>query len=241
MSRSKTILVVDDVPMFRDLVALFLARTARVLQASSGHQALAILKEQPVDLLIVDLHMPDMNGSALCSHVRSQPGFDSLPILMMLRNDSPEDARIAVHSGANDMLCKPLARGKLIGAVNHFLEQGLSTGLPRVDLKTPVQIRSSILHAWGTARNISRGGIAVEADCELELKCEVAVELTLPDTTLRIAPVAEVIWSRDSEDLRMTEMGMRFVSIDSIAIRTLDDFISERTHLERRVGAPAAI
>lgn len=241
MSRSQTILVVDDVPMFRDLVALFLARTARVLQASSGHQALAILKEEPVDLLIVDLHMPTMSGAALCSHVRSQPGFDSLPILMMLRSDSPDDARIAVHSGANDMLCKPLARGKLIEAVNHFLERGLSTGLPRVALQTPVQIRNEILHTWGTARNISRGGIAVEADCELEVKSEVAVELTLPDTTLRITPVAEVIWSRDTEDQRMIEMGMRFVSLDSAAIRTLDDFISERTRIERGVGTVASL
>ncbi len=241
MSSSKTILVVDDLPMFRDLVALFLARTARVLQASSGGQALAILKDQPVDLLIADLHMPDMSGASLCRQIRRQPGFDSLPILMLLRSNSPEDARIAVHAGANDMLCKPLARGKLIEAVNHFLERGLSTGLPRVDLRTPVQIRNEILHAWGTARNISRGGIAVETDCELELKSEVAVELTLPDTTLRIAPVAEVIWSRDSEDKRTTEMGLRFVSLDSIALRTLDDFISERTRIERGVGVPATL
>jgi c-di-GMP-binding flagellar brake protein YcgR len=105
-------------------------------------------------------------------------------------------------------------------------------------MRTPVQLRNSILHTWATSRNISRGGISVEADCELEPKSEVAVEITLPETTLRIAPLAEVIWSRESEDQRLTEMGLRFVSMDSTAIRTLDDFISERTWLER--GTPGA-
>lgn len=238
MARSQTILVVDDVPMFRDLVSLFLARTARVLQARSGAEAMAILEREPVDLLIADLHMPEMDGAALCSRIRRQPGFDSLPILMLLRGDSADDAARAVRAGANDMLCKPISRDKLIRAVNHFLERGLSSGLPRVEVRTPVQLRNAILHTWATSRNISRGGISVEADCELEPKSEVAVEITLPDTRLRIAPVAEVIWSRDTQDQRLTEMGLRFVAMDAAAVRTLDDFIAERTQMER--GLPSA-
>jgi len=239
MSRSQTILVVDDVPMFRDLVGLFLARTARVLRASTAREALTILEKEPVDLLIADLHMPEIDGAELCRRIRHRPGFDTLPILMLLRSDSRDDAERAVRAGANDLLCKPIARDKLIEAVNHFLERGLSSGLPRVAMRAPVQLRNSILHTWATSRNISRGGISVEADCELEPKSEVAVEITLPETELRIAPLAEVIWSRESIDQRLTEMGLRFVSMDSTAIRTLDDFISERTRIERSAPYPA--
>ena len=241
MPRSRTILVVDDVPMFRDLVALFLTRTARVLQATSGEQALAILAREPVDLLIADLHMPGMDGAALCARVRAQVGFDNLPILMLLRPEVADDAARAVRAGANDMLCKPIARDRLIEAVNHFLEQGLASGLPRVALRTPVQLRSALLHTWGTTRNISRGGISLEADCELEPKSEVAVEITLPESNLRIAPVAEVIWSREVEDRRLTEMGLRFVSIEGAELRGLDDFISEHTQLQRGLGGFATL
>lgn len=240
MSRSQTILVVDDVPMFRDLISLFLARTARVLQASSSNEALEVLHREPVDLLITDLHMPGVDGAHLCEKVRGQPGFDSLPILMLLRADDPQDAARAVRAGANDMLCKPLSRGRLIEAVNHFMESGLAKGLPRVEVRTPVQLRNSILHTWGTSRNISRGGISVEADCELEPKSEVAVEITLPDTDMRIAPLAEVIWSRDADDQRLTEMGLRFVSMNGDALRNLDDFISIRTLTDRGTPSPPA-
>lgn len=229
MSRAKTILVVDDVPMFRDLVAVFLARSARVLQAASAAEALEILDRERIDLLIADLHMPEIDGAALCARVRGQPGFDELPILMLIRPDDPDDAARAVHAGANDMLGKPLERDRLIHVVRHFLEQGLSKGLPRVDVRAPVQLRNAILRTWGTSRNISRGGISVEADCDLEPKSEVAVEITLPDTSAALSPLAEVIWSRETEDRRLVEMGLRFVSMNGVAMRALDDFIWEHT------------
>ena len=240
MSRSKSILVVDDVPMFRDLTTLFLARTARVIAAASGEEALHVLETESIDLLIADLHMPGMDGAELCRRVRALPGFDALPVLMLLGAESAEDAERAVRAGANDMLCKPLARGKLIEVVNHFLERGLSSGLPRVDIETPVHLRNAYLHTWGTARNISRGGISVRAEFELEPKSEVAVEITLPDSDEPIAPVAEVVWSRECGDPRHVEMGMRFVSMDTDAIRSLDDFISERVVADRALASSAS-
>jgi CheY-like chemotaxis protein len=237
MRHSKTILVVDDVAMFRDLAALFLARTARVIQASSAKQALEILAAESVDLMIADLHMPDIDGAMLCSQAKRMPGYELLPVIMLLRDGCHADGVKAVRAGANDMLCKPLFRGALIEAVNHFLEEGLSRALPRVDIAAPVQLRNSILHTWGTARNISRGGISVEADCELEPKSEVAVQLVLPDTTIPFEPMAEVVWSRDTVDHRLIEMGMRFLSMDSEAMRNLEDFIAQRTLRSRGFGA----
>jgi two-component system cell cycle response regulator len=227
MEKSKTILVVDDVPMFRDLATLFLARTARVIQASGGEQALALLADHTPDLLIVDLHMPGMDGAELCRTVKADPKTEHLPVIMMLRGDSAADRERAIQAAADDTLTKPLARGALIETVHHFLEAGLSRGLPRVGIAAPVQLRSPLMHAWGTALNISRGGIYVEADCELEEKARLTLEILLPETTNEIAPLAEVIWSRESEDERVQEIGMRFLSIDDQALRTLDDFISD--------------
>lgn len=227
MGRSKTILVVDDVPMFRDLAALFLARTARVLQADCAEQALAILEDQSPDLVIADLHMPDMDGAELCERVKAGPKTGHMPVIMLLRTDNDDDLERAVRAGADDTLTKPLARGALIETVHHFLESGLSRGLPRVDITAPVQLRSPLMHAWGTALNISRGGIYVEADCDLEPKSRLTLELKLPDASREISPLAEVIWSRESDDERIQEIGMRFLSIDDQALRTLDDFIND--------------
>jgi len=226
---SKKILVVDDVPMFRDLVALFLTRSAEVIKASNADQALRILAEENVDLVLSDLHMPGMDGEALCRAIKTNPAYAHLPLVMMLREGSEHDSEHAVHAGADDMLSKPLARGALIEAVQHFLESGLDRGLPRVQIAAPVELRNELMHTWGTALNISRGGVYIEADCEFEPKSEVAVALRLPDSDIEIAPIAQVIWSRESKDLRATEMGMRFLSIDSDTMRQLDSFISTHT------------
>jgi CheY-like chemotaxis protein len=236
---TKTILVVDDVPMFRDLVALFLTRSAQVVKAASGEQALQILREQSIDLVLSDLHMPGMDGAALCSAIKSDPGLCHLPFIMLLREGSAHDSERAVHAGADDMLSKPLARGELIEAVQHFLESGLEAGLPRVPIAAPVELRTALLHTWGTALNISRGGVYIEADCEFEPKSEVAVALKLPDSDTLISPIAQVIWSREAPDLRVTEMGMRFLSIDSETMRRIDNFVSART--PRGTGARPAL
>jgi CheY-like chemotaxis protein len=228
MRRSRTIVVVDDVPMFRDLTSLFLARTARVLQAGSAEEALSLLRSESVDLLITDLHMPGMDGAELCRTVKADPELSQLPVVMLLRGGSDEDSMRAVRAGADDLLSKPLCRGLLIETVKHYLETGLSRGLPRVEITAPIQLRNELLHTWGTARNISRGGIFVEADCELEPKSEVALELVLPDTTHQITPVAQVVWKREAADHRMIELGMRFLAIDSETMHQLDDFVGQR-------------
>ena len=237
MNRSKKILVVDDVKMFRDLAALFLSRSAEVIKAESAAEALRILESENVDLVLSDLHMPDMDGAELCRMIKASPELNALPFIMLLRDGSEPDSMRAVHAGADDMLSKPIARGALIEAVHHFLESGLSAGLPRVTITAPVELRNGLLHTWGTALNISRGGVYIEADCEFEPKSEVAVALTLPESGIEISPIAQVIWSRDAPDLRVTEMGMRFLSIDSDTMRHLDSFIS--AHTPRGAGAPA--
>ncbi len=232
MSDYRTILMVDDVPLFRDLVALFLARTARVITASDAVEALEIARSEPLALLISDLHMPGrMDGADLCAEIKRDTRLAHLPVLMLLRPDCDEDGERAVRAGADDMLRKPIARQALVEAVNHFLESGLSRGLPRVDITTPVQLRSSLFHAWGATRNISRGGIFVEADCDLTPKSEVALDLTLPDSIRPISPIAEVVWSRETSEQHLAGIGMRFLTVDSDAMRTIDDFISQRLPL----------
>jgi len=225
-SRNRTILMVDDVPMFRELVALFLARSASVISASSALEALTIVRRQRVDLVITDLHMPEMDGAELCRTIKDDPLLQHIPVLLLLRSGSDEDSVRAVQAGADDMLCKPISRGALIQAVNHYLESGLSRGLPRVAIQTPVRLRSDLLQAWGTARNISRGGIYVEADCEFVPKTRVWLDLVLPDTSTTISPTAQVVWSREARDVRRREMGMRFLHIDSDTMRRLDDYIA---------------
>jgi len=225
---TKTILMVDDVPMFRELASLFLARTANVVTAESAEVALRIARRRKLDLVISDLHMPGMDGAALCREIKSDARTAQLPFVMLLRENDPTDRRCAVHAGADDVLSKPLSRSSLIDCVNHFLETGLTRGLPRVDLVTPVQVRSELFKTWGTVRNISRAGICVEADCEFAPKAEVVLDFRLPEENGRISPRAEVMWCHEAPHQRAQSMGMRFLSVDPKTMRSLDDYLGDQ-------------
>lgn len=225
MRDARTILVVDDVAMFRELASVFLARTGRVLTAASGEAALELMRREAVDLVVADLHMPGMGGAGLCRAIKQDAALARTPVVLLLRGDDSAERQLAVRAGADDMLCKPLCREQLIGATRHFLETGLMRGLPRVDFETPVRLRSPLIQSWGTGRNISRGGMLVETDCEFLPKTELELDFMLPASRQTIKPLAQVVWSRESDDLRITSHGLRFLQVDAHAMRELDDFI----------------
>ncbi len=225
MRDAKTILVVDDVAMFRELASVFLARTARVRAVASADEAIDVLRSETIDLVVADLHMPEFDGAALCQHIKNDPALAQTPVVLLLRAGDEADRRRAVAAGADDMLCKPLLREQLISATRHFLESGLTRGLPRVDVQTPVRMRTTLVQSWGTARNISRGGMLVETDCEFIPKTELELDFMLPTSRQQMKPLAQVVWSHESDDLRITSHGLRFLQVDENTMRELDDFI----------------
>src|SRR5262249_38181136 len=82
------ILIVDDDPEIRDIYRSCLEPTFDVVEAANGRAALALLHERPkVDLAIVDVHMPIMNGTELLRAIRADPALERLPVIVQT-NDS---------------------------------------------------------------------------------------------------------------------------------------------------------
>jgi CheY-like chemotaxis protein len=92
--RRSIVLVVDDDPDARDLYRAFLETHFGVLEAENGQKALEILKTERVDLAIVDVIMPGMNGVDLVRAIRADPSLDALPILV--QTSDPDAARAPV-------------------------------------------------------------------------------------------------------------------------------------------------
>ena len=222
----RTILVVDDVPMFRELGALFLGRTSRVVTAASGEEAIEIARRVHPDLILTDLHMPGMKGDELCRIVKADPELGQTPVIVMLGPQDVEERARVVRSGADDLLVKPLNRVGLIEAVNRFSRWESVRGLPRVDCALPVEVDHDDTATWGTARNLSRGGLYVETITPLALECEVGLRFALPEVTSAFSPTAQVIWrsERDTAEFAMG-MGLRFLDINGAAERRIDDYI----------------
>jgi uncharacterized protein (TIGR02266 family) len=225
-----TILVVDDVPLFRELEALFLARCGRVITAASGHEALAVAERERPAVVVLDAHLPDLSGEEVCRRLKATYADEEAPIVVVTGSGAADEHAAVIRAGADDVLAKPLSRMALVETVQRFTRFPEPRGLPRVSLETPVHIRAADGSAWGRSRNLSRGGMFVECEAEVGSE-ELDLEFRLPGSADPLCPTARVIWRRPrGERARANGIGVRFLELDAPAARRLDAYVHEWAH-----------
>ncbi|MCA9511231.1 MAG: response regulator [Myxococcales bacterium] len=238
MGRDRTILIVDEMQWFRDLGALFLARSGRVLAAGSAAEALETARRERPDVVITDLDMPVCDGAELCARIRRDALLAYTPVVVLIGTDDPEDHARAIRAGATDVLTKPLSRTSLLESVGRLTRHARPVGRPRVDTAEPVQLRVAGEASEGTLRNLSRGGAFVELPEPLPSGPEVELAFRIPGSTRAIAPSAEVVWTRPAaHGARRFGQGLRFLRLDARALRALEDYVFE--HTEKSPTLPA--
>lgn len=108
------ILVVEDTVSVRLVLATLLRKWGHdVIEASDGEQAWAILREDPVRLVICDWMMPELDGPGLCRRVRSADFEPYVYIILLTSRDDESDLVEGMGSGADDFVTKPFSRGEL--------------------------------------------------------------------------------------------------------------------------------
>ena len=117
MTEPVTILAVDDQPAnLRLLDAVLSPRGYRVVRASSGEQALELLPSSGVDLVLLDIVMPGIDGYEVCRRIRSAPETAYLPVVMITASGHQEKTR-AIEAGADDFVSKPFDQSELLARV----------------------------------------------------------------------------------------------------------------------------
>ena len=121
--RNKKVLVVDDDMRTTFAVARLLsARGMKTLKAEDGERALRLLEEEPdVDLVLMDIMMPVMDGYETMKRIRDQDRFHKLPIIALTAKAMPEDREKCLAAGANDYLPKPVDEGRLVSMMRVWL------------------------------------------------------------------------------------------------------------------------
>jgi uncharacterized protein (TIGR02266 family) len=224
----RTILVVDDAPLLRELGALFLARAGRVITAASGEEALAVARLEQPDLIVADARMPGIDGVTLCRVLKENPLLGSPRIVLLAATGDAEERERAVRAGADDVLPKPIDRVALLESARRLLADA-PRGLPRVSVSVPIQMRHRRDEWSGLARNVSRGGIFVESRRIVAPPVEVELTMQLPESEALIASTAQVMWTRERPQEQLWGMGLRFLGLDSFAARALTEWVEERT------------
>lgn len=123
MKDKPVILVVDDQPQNIELLEAHLAvQGYEIIKAANGEEALEKLSGNPIDLVLLDVMMPGMNGYEVCKKVKSDSGNAFLPIVMVTALDNLEAKIEGLKAGADDFLNKPIQKIELVARVNNLLK-----------------------------------------------------------------------------------------------------------------------
>jgi two-component system, OmpR family, response regulator VanR len=117
----ETILVVDDEKEIRDLVGIYLQNdNYKVLKAENGLDALDVLEKHEVDLIILDIMMPNMDGIKACMKIREDK---NMPIIMLSAKSEDMDKIMGLTTGADDYVTKPFNPLELLARVKSQLRR----------------------------------------------------------------------------------------------------------------------
>jgi DNA-binding response OmpR family regulator len=125
MPDSSTILLVDDEDSVQRLLAYPLEREGfRVLQARDGEEALARFAEEEVDLVVLDLMLPKLDGLEVCKRLRAE---SEVPIIMLTARDDELDKVVGLELGADDYITKPFSIHEFRSRVRALLRRAAVT------------------------------------------------------------------------------------------------------------------
>lgn len=141
----KNILIVDDEQDIRNIVSIYLENNDfETVQAESGHAALEIIDKEKIDLAILDVMIPDMDGITLCIKIREKT---NMPVIMLSAKDQDMDKVMGLTCGADDYIAKPFNPIELLARVRAQLR--------RFNELNPVQINSEVIKYDDFTLNIS--------------------------------------------------------------------------------------
>lgn len=140
MAAPKTILVVDDDNNIREVLRFALGKAGyTVVEAEDGASALTLFAKQAPDLLILDVMMPELDGTDVCRAIRKT---SRVPIIFLSSRDEDMDRIIGLELGGDDYVTKPFSPRELVARVKAVLRRleplDLTPGAPKAELK-PVQ------------------------------------------------------------------------------------------------------
>ena len=131
----RTILIVDDEPIVRDVVARYLERDGySILESADGDEARARIETKPPSLVVLDVMLPGTDGLTLCRWIRER---GDIPVIMLTARGEEADRVVALDLGADDYVTKPFSPRELAARVRSVLRRtaaGALGGAARIEV-----------------------------------------------------------------------------------------------------------
>jgi len=200
----------------------------QVFMAPTVMQALQIHREERVNLIVTDLHMPEMGGDVLCTRIRQETDVRTVSVILVC-HDVPEDLEKAARCGANVILKKPFSARSLLEQVEKLLAICIRRGY-RVLLRAKVKgaIEDGVFFC--TSQNVSVSGILIETDRDLKPGDIINCSFYLPGAAHIVADgeVARIERQVDGKN----HCGVRFLELSLTDRQEIEKFIAETVATE---------
>jgi len=174
-----TVLVVDDDPAARDLMKRFLNREGfRVVTAASGPEGLERAREEPPDIITLDVLMPGMDGWAVLAELKADPDLLEIPVIVVTITD---DQNLGYALGASDYMTKPIDRRRLATVLHQYEATGHGAPVLVVedDHLSRSLMREAVERAGGRGVEAENGQIGLE-QVRRETPALILLDLMMP-------------------------------------------------------------
>src|SRR5689334_18432731 len=142
---SPTILLVDDEDSVRKVLAFPLEKDGyAVVQAGDGEEALRRFAEQPVDLVVLDIMLPRLDGLEVCKRLRAT---STVPIIMLTARDDELDKVLGLELGADDYITKPFSIREFRSRVRALLRRARQPHIPTGDAEERIEADGLVIDA----------------------------------------------------------------------------------------------
>jgi DNA-binding response OmpR family regulator len=196
----RTVLVVEDEASIADVVEMYLERAGfSVRLARSASEAGRQLEDPSVDLVLLDLTLPDSDGVDLFRDIRSRR---SIPVIMVTARDAEADRVLGLELGADDYVTKPFSPRELVARVRAVLRRGETSARPGAD-DSPVTVGD--LRVDPATREVTAGGERIELTrMEFDLLAHL---LARPGRVFSRTQLLEAVWGYpDDVDSRTVDV-----------------------------------
>jgi DNA-binding response OmpR family regulator len=146
------VLIVEDEPDIRDLLAFHLEREGyQIGKSRTGADALRQVAASPPDLILLDLMLPEMDGLEVCRRLRRDPRTASLPIVMLTAKGEEIDRVLGLELGADDYIVKPYSPKEVVARVRAVLRRSRPPvdGAPIVSGRLVIDLGRHVVEAAG--------------------------------------------------------------------------------------------
>ncbi|NMC75007.1 MAG: response regulator [Geobacteraceae bacterium] len=227
----RRVLLVDDVAMFLEIQKGFLKMSIfQILCARDGAEALATVRSVRPDLVILDLHMPGMNGAECCAAIKGDPELSSIPVIMATAAGKQEDHELCRRAGCDGLLTKPFDRGLYLDTVRRYIPE-LDRREKRIPVSAKVRFQAFRVLMTGIVLDLSIRGLYVATEYDLDVGTEVSLVFALPfSPEAQVQAKGRVCWKNSGQERKKKEyppgFGMEFSAFGEGSLALLQRFIT---------------